>query len=65
MFYYNSKSKRYIKINKILAILKQNCRAKYSEISRQTGLPISTIWDLFFEIEKDFDFMIKRKGDKK
>ena len=61
-FYYKDYSERFKKANIILELLKVNARLKLSEISRVTGIPISTIFDIFNNIiNKDFIFITKRK----
>ena len=61
-FFYKDYSDRFKKANKILELLKVNARLKLSEISRITGIPISTIFDIYNSIiKKDFIFIAKRK----
>ena len=61
-FYYKDYSERFKKANMILELLKVNARLKLSEISKITGIPISTIFDIFNSIiNKDFIFITKRK----
>ena len=61
-FYYKEYSERFKKANIILILLKDNARLKLSKISEKTGIPISTIFDVFnATISKDFKFITKRK----
>ena len=61
-FFYKEYDSKFKKANKILECLKDNARIKFSEVSRKTGIPISTIFDVFnATIKKDFKFITKRK----
>ena len=61
-FFYKEYDNRFKKANKILVCLRENARESFAEISRKTGIPISTIFDTFnATIIKDFKFITKRK----
>lgn len=55
----HSTGEKYIKI---VILLSQNARMTYTEISRKTGIPVSTIFDIFKNhIEPEYDFVMIKK----
>ena len=49
---------------KILDVLKKDARTKLTDISKQTGIPVSTVYDIMLKIKKDHEFiLIEKKRD--
>lgn len=51
------------RMQEIIDLLTRDGRAQLTEISRELGIPTSTVFDYMKEIKKDYDFTIVRKRD--
>jgi len=53
------------RINKIFEILKIDARTKLTKISKETGIPVSTVFDIMKRIKGKYEFVAVNKEKKK
>ena len=49
------------KINAVIDCLMENARMSLSEISRRTGIPVTTMYDMWPEIMQHVKIVVKKK----
>lgn len=51
------------RMERILALLNKDGRAQLTAISKELGIPTSTVFDYMKEIRKEYNFTIEKKKD--